>query len=113
MQSHNVVATSHRANHPIVIDGSPLRMYLEIAGNQLCLKAWTDKGDARTRARAAVARYEAALRPPAVRLPPPVRRAGDSATLSRCGVDLRRPADALPVVAAAMEAWDQMRAAHG
>ncbi len=113
VQSHNVVATSHKANDPIVIDGAPLRMYLEIAGDQLCLKAWSSQGDARARARVAVAHYEAALLPPAVRLPPPVRRAGDSATLSRCRVDVQNPAATQLVVAAAMVAWDRMRAAHG
>ncbi|MBK6534326.1 MAG: hypothetical protein IPF99_33595 [Deltaproteobacteria bacterium] len=96
-----------------MIDGAPLRMYLEIAGDQLCLKAWSSQGDARARARVAVAHYEAALLPPAVRLPPPVRRAGDSATLSRCRVDVQNPAATQLVVAAAMVAWDRMRAAHG
>lgn len=113
VHSHNVVATSHKANHLLPVEGPPLRAFLEITDGQLCLKAWSGQGDARARARAAAAHYEAALLPPAVRLPPPVRRAGDSATLSRCRVDVRNPVATQLVVAAAMVAWDRMRAAHG
>lgn len=83
MQSHNVVMTAMGSWRTVSTGGPEVTTYLEIAGNELCLKAgcWSGKADPRAASAAVAVRAFAVFEQRGLRPSWATRRQGRSATL--------------------------------